>query len=871
MSATPWHDEEEGATAVAPHTEIIPPNVQTPIADVPDPETAAALETQWADPAPGIIGSLKAIQNDVVGGRIMRTAFGFFLIAGMLAVLMRFQLIQPENDLIAPDTFNGLFTMHGSTMMYLFAVPMIEGMAIVMLPPLLGNREMPFPRLGVFSYYTFLLGGLLFFSSYLLSSVPDAGWFAYAPLSGPEYSPGIALDYWLLALGVAEVAAIAAGIEIIIAILRMRAPGMSLGRMPLFLWAMLVTAFSILFAFTPLIVGSLLLELDRKIGTQFFNPNMGGSAVLWQHLFWIFGHPEVYIQFLPATGMMAMIIPVFSRRRIIGYPLVVVAMVATGFISFLLWVHHMFAVGLPQVTLGLFTAASIFIAIPTGVQIFAYVVTVLFGRPLWKTPYLFAIGFLFTFVMGGITGVMVGVVPFDWQVHDSYFVVAHLHYVLIGGVVFPIFAAIYYWMPKFTGTLLNETLGKWNFWLMFIGFHVTFFPQHISGLMGMPRRVYTYPPGMGWDIFNLISTIGAVILAVGVLVFLVNFFYSHRQGEPVVRNPWGADSLEWALTSPPANYGFSVPPIVHGRHPLWDQDSLAKGTERVEGIVQGLARWPLKWRATLVTTITDAAPVEIFRVSGPSFWPVVCAVGLVTVFGSEIFSLRPVALIGIGILLIGVVGWNWPQPNPTSTEEELAFEAKYGIPVRPYGSRVVTLSAMWLWLLLLGIALTTFTFTYFYLRVESSMWPQGNLPLPNVLWVALATPLLLANGFTARRSVQHIRADEQGRLRLMLGLGFLLEVAVLALFVYDLGQMPFDWSTNAYGSIFFAIAGFMILQLLIGLGTNLFTQFWTWRGIYSSTRSATVENNANYWLVMIPYWLIVVGILYGSPYLGGGG
>lgn len=869
MSATPWQDEDR-ETAVSPHAEIIPPNIKTPIAGDPDPDIQDALEERWADPEPGIIGSLKAIQNDAVGGRIMLTAFTFFLIAGLLALLMRFQLIQPENDLVAPDTFNGLFTMHGSTMMYLFAVPMIEGMAIVMLPIMLGNREMPFPRLGVFSFFTFLLGGILFFSSYLLSSVPDAGWFAYAPLSGPEYSPGIALDYWLLALGVAEVAAIAAGIEIIIAILRMRAPGMSLGRMPLFLWAMLVTAFSILFAFTPLIVGSLLLELDRKIGTQFFNPNMGGSAVLWQHLFWIFGHPEVYIQFLPATGMMAMIIPVFSRRRIMGYPLIVVSMVATGFISFLLWVHHMFSVGLPQVTLGIFTAASIFIAIPTGVQIFAYVVTVLFGRPLWKTPYLFAIGFLFTFVLGGITGVMVGVVPFDWQVHDSYFVVAHLHYVLIGGVVFPIFAAIYYWMPKFTGKMLNEKLGKWNFWLMFIGFHVTFFPQHISGLMGMPRRVYTYPPGMGWDIFNLISTIGAVVLAAGVLVFLVNFFYSNRTGATVGRNPWGADSLEWALESPPANYGFSVLPIVHGRHPLWDQDSLTKGTERVEGIVQGLARWPIKWRAALITSITDAAPVEIFRVSGPSFWPVVCAVGLVTVFGSEIFSLRPVALLGIGVLLIGVVGWNWPQANPTSEEEEREFEEKYDIPVRPYGSRVVTLSAMWLWLLLLGIALTTFTFTYFYLRVESDMWPQGNLPRPDILWAALATPLLLLSGFTARRSVSHLRHNQQGRLRLMLGLGFLLEAGVLALFVYDLSLMPFDWSTNAYGSVFFAIAGFMILMLLIGLGTNLFTQFWTWRGIYSPTRSATVENNANYWLVMIPYWLIVVGILYGSPYLGGG-
>jgi cytochrome c oxidase subunit I+III len=822
------------------------------------------LERTWADP-PGFVGWFRSLQNDALGGRIMSTAFTFFLIAGVMALLMRVQLTIPENTFLSPETYNGLFTMHGSTMMFLFVVPMLEGFAIFLLPFLLGSREMPFPRLGQFSYFTFLLGGILFFSSFLFDAVPDAGWFAYTPLSGLEYSPGLPLDFWLLGLGVAEVAAIAAGVEIIIAILRMRAPGMTLGRLPVIAWAYLITATMILFAFTTLLIASLLLELDRKLGTQFFNPDAGGSPLLWQHLFWIFGHPEVYIQFIPATGMVSMIVPVFVRRPLIGYTYIVVALVATGFMSFALWVHHMFTTGLPQVAMGFFAVASILIGIPAGIQIFAWTATILFGRPVWKTPFLFVVGFLVTFVLGGITGIMVGSVPFDWQVHDSYFVVAHFHYVLIGGVTFPIFAALYYWVPMFSSKMLSERLGKWNFWLVFLGFHITFFPMHIVGLLGMPRRVYTYPVGFGWGIYNQISTVGAFILAIGVLLFVINLFYSLRWGEKAGRNPWGADSLEWATTLPAPNYGFAELPIVHNRHPLWEQESIRQGDGPVKRMVEGLAQWPLHWRAALTTTLLDARPTEIFRVSGPSIWPFVTSVGVILMFAAEIFTLRILVLSGAIITVLSLVGWHWPDRIET-TEAELEFERKHKIKVYPNGSPTVNRWSMWLLLALIATCTGLFEFTYFYLALQHSGWPLDNIPLPGLLLPAIGTLAVAGAAAAMYWANRCITREDQTGLRIGLAVAFVLGAVAAGVLVYDLRQVPFDHTINAYGSLYWTLAIFLIVILLGGLGQNLFTQIWAWVGRYSAREHIAVDIGGLYWYAAVLFWLIVAGTLYLAPY-----
>ncbi len=844
-------------------------------------EAEQRLDRTWADPK-GFFGWLSAIQNDALGFRVMGTAFAFFILGGINALLMRIQLASAESSFLSPTEYNQLFTMHGSTMMFLFAVPFLEGFAILSLPLFLGNREMPFPRLGSFSFWTFLFGGILFYLSFFFNAVPDTGWFVYAPLSGPKFSPGIGMDFWLLALSVAEIGAISAGVEIVIAILYMRAPGMSIGRMPIYVWAMLVMAFSLIFAFTPLIVGSALLELDRKIGTQFFNPDLGGSPILWQHLFWIFGHPEVYLQFVPAAGMVSMIVPVFSRRPIAGYTYIAMAIVATGFISFGLWVHHMFTVGLPQVALTLFSAASIVIAVPSGVQVLSWITTIYSGRPVWKTPFLFIVGFLILFTLGGITGVMVGVVPFDWQVHDSFFVVAHFHYVLIGGVTFPIFAALYYWLPKFTGRLLNERIGRWHFWLMFIGFNITFFPMHIVGLLGMPRRVYTYQVGFGWDVYNLISTIGAFLIALSVAVFLYNLFHSIKKGEPSGRNPWNADSLEWAVASPPTNHAFTRIPVVRSRHPLWEQhDDVVQGKEGnlpdveveesgdsleySERLTNALVKWPLDWRAVVVTSPVDAQPREIFRVATPSLWPFIASVGMVTIFAAEVFNLHTAALVGIGIVLFALVGWHWPDDPKLSRAEEHAFEQKYNIPVRPYGSHAVDRGAMVMAVVIVAIALASLLFSYLYIRLENPVWPPQGVSMPDPLLPMAAVGLAAVGAGIMAWTRGQIAKNRRTRLKAGLPLALVFGAAAFWLQVRNLSQVPFDWQEHAFGSLFFILAWFAIGLLAIGLVMNILVQIWTWVGKYDANDHVAVINITLYWLAVAVVWLIVFVTLYFGP------
>ena len=837
----------------------------TPV--VAQPETHAELNALWADPK-GLWGQLTGVQNDKIGARLMLTGFFFVLLGGSFdSLAMRAQLAFPDNGLLSAQLYNELFTNHGSVTMFLVILPIFEGFAILLLPLLLGTRELPFPRLGAFAFWTFLLGGLLYYSSTLFQLVPDAGWFAYTPLSGPEFSPNLRLDFWVLGLGVAEVGAIAAALELIIGILKMRAPGMTLTRMPLFAWAILVMAFMILFAFTPLIVGSLLLELDRGFGTQFFNVDAGGSSLLWQHLFWIFGHPEVYIQFVPATGVVSMIIPALVRRRIVGYTWMVAALVAIGFLSFGLWAHHMFTVGLPILVLSFFAAASMVIAVPAGVQFVSWLATIWAGRPVWKTPLYFCVGFLVIFLVGGVTGVMVASVPFDMQAHDSYFVVGHLHYVLIGGVAFPIFAGIYYWWPKFTGKMLDERLGKWNFWLLFIGTNVAFFPMHIVGLMGMPRRVYTYPDGLGWGIYNLISTIGVLIIAPGIAVFIWNLVRSYRRGEPAGANPWGGDSLEWATPSPPPEHGWSVLPVVRSRHPLWDQDDLHVGDPALVRLAHGIAAWPLRWRAALVVGTASGRPQEVFRVATPSLWPLIAAGGVLLIFLAELVKIRLAAGLGALIVVVAAIGWNWPDPAPMTEDQEAVFERVHDVPVNAGGSVVIAAWGMGVAILFLAIMFASFLLSYFYLRLSNPQWPPPGIAAPGLARTAVAAVLVLASGAAVRAALQRIRAADQRGFLLGLAGALVLVLAGSALQIADVVALEFGGTEHAFGSIFYALAGFIAVVTFIAVVMGATTVFWAVRGLYTARRHAAVANVAKFWAAMVVFWVAGFGTLYLGPVL----
>ncbi|HEX8891540.1 MAG TPA: cytochrome c oxidase subunit I [Pyrinomonadaceae bacterium] len=636
--------------------------------DLPEEEERRLLEKTWGD-KPGFWGWVTSTNHKSIGKRFIITAFVFFALGGILAALMRIQLARPENTFLGPDAYNQIFTMHGTTMMFLFAIPVMEAFGIYLVPLMVGTRNVAFPRLASFSYWIYLFGGITLYTFFILNIGPDMGWFSYVPLAGPEFSPGKRVDIWSQLINFTEISALCASIEIITTAFKMRAPGLSLNRVPIFVWAMVIMSFMVTFAMPAVMTSSLFLTLDRLVGTHFYNQAEGGDPLLWQHLFWFFGHPEVYIVFIPALGYVSSIIQTFSRRRVFGYTALVLSMIATGFIGFGLWVHHMFATGLPQLGSSFFTAASMMIAIPSGIQIFCWIATLWSGRPRFKTPLIFIIGFFFIFVLGGLTGIMQASVPLDLQVHDTFFVVAHFHYVLIGGSVFPLFAAFHYWFPKFTGRMLSESLGKLTFWLMFIGFNITFFPMHQLGLQGMPRRVYTYLPQMGWGNLNLIASAGAFVLTLGVLVFVVNVLKSRRGGAIAGDNPWGADTLEWGVSSPPPSYNFFRLPVVQGREALWVRTEDAP-------VVEGLRT---DCREILVTKTLDAEPDHKLTLPHSAPWPLMMGLAATATFISSCFT--PWALPGGMVLAaIALIGWGWPKKKDEVCEpppvEEMSDEER---------------------------------------------------------------------------------------------------------------------------------------------------------------------------------------------------
>jgi cytochrome c oxidase subunit 1/cytochrome c oxidase subunit I+III len=528
-----------------------------------DADVPAEIPSAW-------LAWISTVDHKRIGILYLVTTLFFFCVGGLEALLIRIQLAWPGNTFLSPEMYNQIFTMHGTTMVFLVVVPLLLGLANYLTPLMIGASDMALPRLNAFSFWVFLFGGVLLYFSFVSGHAPSAGWFSYAPLSEKGYSTRYGLDYWALALLGIGVGTIATAINLIVTIVNLRTEGLTIRRLPLFVWMVFVNSFLIIFALPALNASLVMLLIDRQLNAHFFTQIGGGSPILWQHYFWSFGHPEVYIMVLPAFGIISEVIPVFSRKPIFGYGFVAASTVAIALLSIGVWAHHMFAVGLGHAWEYAFGASSLLIAVPTGVKVFNWIATMWGGAIRFTTSMLFAIAFLFTFTIGGLSGVTFAVVPVDWQVTDSYYVVAHMHYVLFGGTLFGVMAGIYYWFPKMSGRLLSERWGVVHFWLMFIGFHLTFFIQHFLGLDGMPRRVYTYPDHPGWAVMNLISTIGAFVIGISVLVLLANIVVSLRTGEPAGDNPWNAWTLEWATTSPPPEHNFDAVPPVHGPRPLWD-------------------------------------------------------------------------------------------------------------------------------------------------------------------------------------------------------------------------------------------------------------------------------------------------------------
>lgn len=815
------------------------------------------LKKIWTPPSG--IRFLTVYNNNYIGVMYVAAAFLFFVLAGILALLMRTQLAVPENDFIGPELYNQLFTMHGTVMMFLFAVPVVEAIGILLLPNMLGARDLPFPRLSAYAFWAYLAGGLAFFCSLFFDLAPKGGWFMYPPLTSETYSPGINDDFWLLGIGFIEISAIAGAIEIIVGILRTRAPGMTLAKMPIFAWAMLVFAIMIIFAFPAVILATTLLEMERAFGWPFFDANKGGDPLLWQHLFWFFGHPEVYIIFLPAAGMVSMIVPAMTGTKLVGYRLIVLALAGTGFFSFGLWVHHMFATGIPELSLSFFSAASMAVAIPSGIQVFAWIATIAKGKLKLTVPSLFVLGFLFIFVLGGLTGVMVALVPFNWQVHDTYFVVAHFHYVLIGGMVFPLFAAFYFWLPYTSKHALSERLGRWVFALIFIGFNVTFFPMHATGLLGMPRRVYTYPAGLGWETLNLVSTVGAFMIAAGVLVFLFDLARKFRMAsDENAGNIWNAGTLEWL---PNGDYSSRSLPHVTSREPLWEQPNLARDVEEGRYYLPGSATGG---RETLLTHPVTARPQALLQMPMPGWPPFLGAIFTAAFFMLLTFKLVAIALVCGVIAVASIVHWLWGT-DPGPSHPPVAIGGGITLPVYATGPTSHSWWAMVLLILVSGSIFASLIFSYLFLwTVSPDVWPSRDA-LPAFAYPLAAAALLVLSSAAFAYAGRSLNSAARTRIALVLAL-----VALAAAFALDLagqsqtGLRPSDSSYAAAVYMIVSLQGFFVVVLALMTG---FTLARSLRGMLNAERRSTFDNTMLFMHYAVAQGLIGLALVHGFPRL----
>lgn len=620
-----------------------------------DSEREVRLRATWEGKT-GWRGWIATVDHKRIGLRYIVTAFLFLIIGGVEALIMRIQLAQPNAHVLTSEQFSQLFSMHGITMIFLYALPVLSGFSNYLWPLVLGGRDMAFPRLNALSYWVFLFAGIFLYVSFPLGQAPNAGWFSYVPLSSLTYNPGPNIDVYALGMILLGVSTTVGSINFVVTLLRMRASGMSINRLPILVWGTFTASVANLVAVPAVSLAFLMLWLDRQIGTHFFDVVNQGRPLLWQHLFWMFGHPWVYVVVLPAMGIVSDALPTFCRRPLVAYAAVVIATVATMAIGFIVWVHHMFATGMSTAALSFFGATSTLISIPSAVAVFAWIATIWLGRPVYRVPFLFFVGFILSFVIGGVSGVMTSAVSFDLQLTGTYFVVAHLHYVLLGINVFPVIGGIYYWFPKFTGRMTHETLGKISFWVMFIGFNVGFFPMHISGLLGMPRRIYTYSDDMGWNTSNLITSIGSFIFAIGILIFLIDIFISLRRGQTAGDNPWDAPTLEWSVPSPPPAYNFAVLPHVASRHPLWEK---RLGMVRLSTLNEGYMLD--HGREALGTSPLQANPDIILKMPGDSYLPFFLGLSSATMLIAVLLH----SWLGAGLLAVAsgfvIMLWLWPE------------------------------------------------------------------------------------------------------------------------------------------------------------------------------------------------------------------